>query len=90
MNVLNARSGLISYDSVARIIDEAEKLQLAIWLQVNELNEANKFDVKASLMTQSINSVFELHDKRVANSKYNRIPGSIWVAMKSSAASRAS
>ena len=78
---LDARSGLISYDSVARIIDEAERLQLAIWLQVNELNEANKFDVKASLMTQSINSVFELHDKRVANSKYNRIPGSIWVAL---------
>ena len=78
---LNARSGLISYDSVARIIDEAEELQLAIWLQVNELNEANNFDVKASLMTQSINSVFELHDKRVANSKYNRIPGSIWIAL---------
>lgn len=78
---LTARSGIVSSDGLGQMIDEAEKLQLAIWLQIDELSEANKFNVTASLLTQSINSVFEVHDKRVANGRYNRIPGSIWVAL---------
>jgi hypothetical protein len=38
-------------------------------------------NTNTALMIQSINDVIDMHEKRVSGGMYNRVPGSVWIAL---------
>ena len=66
---------------VTVLIRESEKLQSRMWRQVETLAGEEKLTVIHSLLIQSINRVFEVHEDRISAGLHNRIPPSIWVAL---------
>jgi hypothetical protein len=73
--------GSISSNNGAVIISESEKLQSKMWREIEEMATGEKLNVMHSLLIQSINGVFSIHEDRISAALYNRIPPSIWVAL---------
>lgn len=63
------------------IIRESESLQTQMWQQVQALVAARVPSVMESLLVQSMNRVFEIHELRISAGKRNNIPPSIWVSL---------
>jgi len=78
-----ALRGDIEDVEVAEIIRKSEELQQKIWQEVRILAAEEKLTVMHSLLIQSINKVFDIHQDRVSMGLHNRIPPSIWVALYS-------
>ncbi len=76
-----ARATFGSQDTVAGIIRQSEALQRDIWNEVKQLPKKEKVTVMDSLLIQSVNTVFDLHEKRVFAGLHNRIPANIWAAL---------
>lgn len=51
-----------------------------LWSQVSQAARASP-STNTALMIQSVNDVIDMHDKRVTGALYNRIPGSVWIAL---------
>lgn len=68
-------------DTVARIIAESEAIATDIWAEVVQISKKEKLTVMDSLLVQSLNTVFDLHEKRVFAGLHSRIPKNVWVAL---------
>ena len=51
-----------------------------LWSQVSQAAKARP-STNTALMIQSVNDVIDMHEKRVTGGLYNRIPGSVWIAL---------
>lgn len=64
-----------------QLISESEALHQQLWDQARMmLGEQEPGEIEA-LMVESLNSLFDIHERRVSAGLRNRIPPSIWVAL---------
>ena len=56
------------------------EIQKLLWAQVSQAAQASP-STNTSLVIQSVNDVIDMHEKRVTGALYNRIPGSVWIAL---------
>lgn len=75
------RGGISGKDNIALLLSESEMLQTRMWQEIEALSAGEKPTVMLSLLIQSINKIFEVHEDRVTAGLHNRIPPSIWVAL---------
>ncbi|MBE9539588.1 MAG: hypothetical protein IMF06_10930 [Proteobacteria bacterium] len=75
------RAGVGDETSAMMIIKQSEILQEQMWQEIEALTAGEKPTVTLSLLIQSINKIFEIHEDRVTAGLHNRIPPSIWVAL---------
>ena len=68
-------------EDVRVLIRKSEMLQTQMWKEIEALTAAQKLTVVHSLLIQSINKIFEVHEDRISAGLHNRIPPSIWVAL---------
>jgi hypothetical protein len=68
-------------NDVTVIIRKSETLQTQMWKEIEALTAGEKLTVIHSLLIQSINKIFEVHEDRISAGLHNRIPPSIWVAL---------
>ena len=68
-------------DKILDILSGSTLLQSQIWDEIEALAEGDQFTVKHSLLVQSINEMFDLHQQRVFVGVGNRIPQTIWIAL---------
>lgn len=66
------------FDSVIRRSDEIHQ---ALWQQVQSLTSATSPNVLQSLLIQSLNDVFDVHNDRMAAGLKNRVPPSLWLVL---------
>jgi len=75
------RGGIGDKTSAVAIIKQSEMLHEQMWQEIESLTAGEKPTVTLSLLIQSINKIFEIHEDRVTAGLHNRIPPSIWVAL---------
>ncbi len=73
-----ARAG--DYDA-EKVVKDSLAIQTAIWEQVQLLAHSTDVDEVDALLVESINALFDLHERRVSAGLRNRIPSSIWAAL---------
>jgi len=81
---VNTRAKLQKADSfklIPQIMQESEELQNRLWSEVVMMTEKGDYTITATLFINSLNSVFDLHSKRVTAGLYNRIPISIFITL---------
>ncbi len=66
---------------LARFLADANSTHAQMWSQVVELSRQQPDSVVVGLLASAINSVIDLHGRRVAVGLHNRIPASIWVTI---------
>ena len=64
-----------------QVVVRSKEIHAALWDVAVEIANQYPPSVNHSLFIQSINDVIDLHEKRVANGLYNRIPDVIWLAL---------
>jgi hypothetical protein len=64
-----------------QLIRDSEVMHAQMWQEVEGIAAAGNLNVMHSLLVQSINAVFDVHEQRVSAGLRNRIPASIWVAL---------
>lgn len=72
------RSRISTYEGAIEIIRRSEELQVEIWKQVESLAQNEPQTVLHSLLIQSLNSVFDVHEQRTSVALKNRVPHSLW------------
>lgn len=65
----------------AQLIADSEALHRQLWQQARSMLDQQEAGEIDALMIESLNSLFDIHEKRVAAGLRNRIPPSIWVAL---------
>ncbi len=65
----------------ARMIADSLELQEQIWEEVEALSRSRDADEMEALLIDSINDLFDIHEKRVSAGLRNRLPDSLWVAL---------
>jgi hypothetical protein len=60
-------------------LERSVEIHGLLWRQA--ISAAQKPSLNTSLLMQSINAVIDMHQKRVADGVYARIPDSIWIAL---------
>ncbi len=69
-------------DEHETIMQRADVLRLDIWTQVAGLSrDGNKIGEAETLLIDSVNRVFEIHERRITAGLHTRIPGSIWIML---------
>jgi len=61
-------------------LSETTRIHTLLWGQITKL-ASNNPTVMTSLLTQSINEVIDMHDIRLTDGIYNRIPSTVWFAL---------
>jgi hypothetical protein len=61
----------------------SEEIHGRLWAKAEAVAKKNPGSIVVGLFIQSLNEVIDLHAKRVWAAFYNRIPGSIWLALYS-------
>jgi hypothetical protein len=64
-----------------RMIAESVELQAEIWAQVQQISEYDNVNELDALLVETINAIFDIHEKRVAAGVRNRLPASIWYGL---------
>ncbi|MEH6591974.1 MAG: hypothetical protein V7746_17055 [Halioglobus sp.] len=77
------RSRIAADSDPVKLVRESEEMHSKMWREVQAITATQPLTVMHSLLTQSINAVFEVHNNRVSAGLRNRIPPSIWVALYS-------
>ena len=75
------RASLTTMDTVEQILAKSDAIQKEIWAEIKQLSRKEKLTVMDSLLVQAINTVFDLHEKRVFAGLHNRVPANIWAAL---------
>lgn len=70
----------ISHRNLGAALARSVEIHKLLWAQVSSAAKASP-STNTSLMIQSINDVIDMHEKRVTGGLYNRIPGSVWIAL---------
>ena len=66
----------------AEAITKSEELHRRLWAQAVAAAQKERSPMTSSFM-QSLNDVFNLHEKRLMASLYSRVPGAIWLGLYS-------
>ena len=64
-----------------QVIAESEALHGRLWDQVRLINENSEPGEIEALLVESINNIFDVHERRVAAGLRNRVQPSLWVAL---------
>lgn len=64
----------------AEAITKSEELHRRLWAQAVAAAQKERSPMTSSFM-QSLNDVFNLHEKRLMASLYSRVPGAIWLGL---------
>lgn len=75
------RASIGSSTQAVKLIQDSEKLHALLWQQVKLLAENGRGSEIEALLIESINQVFDIHERRVAAGLRNRVPPSIWVSL---------
>lgn len=75
------RAEAFTIEQAKSMVARSEKLQVEMWHQIKSLTQNHTPNILQSLLIQSINAVFDVHDKRVAAGLKNRVPPSLWVVL---------
>ncbi len=71
----------IRQEKLQSVMARSEELHHLLWSQAIAFGEKNPTSIVGGLFIQSLNQVIDLHAKRVAAGRQNRIPGTIWVVL---------
>lgn len=75
------RASVNSTTDPKQLIADSEAIHTQLWQQARSMiAEAEPSEIDA-LMIESLNALFDIHEKRVAAGLRNRVPPSIWVAL---------
>lgn len=69
------------YEIVPQILKKSEELQNQLWSKVIMMTESGKDSIIATLFINSLNNVFDLHNKRINTVFFNRISISIFITL---------
>jgi cytochrome bd-type quinol oxidase subunit 2 len=72
--------GVRGHDHLDTALARSAEIHKLLWAQVSQAARASP-STNTALMVQSINDVIDMHEKRVTGALYNRIPGSVWIAL---------
>jgi hypothetical protein len=72
------RASFTTLDDVQHMISESDRLQDEMWQQATALVQRQVPNVTHSLLIQSLNEVFDVHDERVSAGLKKRVPRSLW------------
>ncbi|MBT4522153.1 MAG: hypothetical protein HOC23_19310 [Halieaceae bacterium] len=75
------RAQTADLDNVTSLLRESNSLKTKMWQQIEQLPATDKLTIADSLLIQSINAVFDIHEKRVSAGLRSRIPPSIWIVL---------
>jgi hypothetical protein len=73
------RSMIRTLDDAPRMISESERLQKIMWGEMQALVQRQAPNVTHSLLIQSLNDVFDIHELRVAAGLKKRVPKTLWL-----------
>ncbi len=75
------RAGIGPGTDPDQAISDSEALHERIWDEVRlMINQSESGEIEA-LLVESINAIFDVHERRVAAGLRNRVPPSLWVAL---------
>ena len=77
------RVSVRSLEQAPQMIAQSEQLQDQMWAQVQLLTRRENVTVLHSLLIQSLNDVFDVHEQRVAAGLKHRVPRSLWFILAS-------
>jgi len=63
-----------------RALARSVEIQEQLWAQVSSVAKKES-NLNTGLLVQSVNSLIDIHQKRVTAGLYNRIPSSIWLVL---------
>ncbi|MEM1113204.1 MAG: hypothetical protein AAGI11_14930 [Pseudomonadota bacterium] len=76
-----ARAEVGDLEQAPAMIRESERLQMEIWQQIQSLINNNQVTIIHSLLIQSVNEVFDIHEARLAAGLKNRVPRVLWAIL---------
>lgn len=76
-----ARAHITSLDDADHLLQRTDELQTLMWSKVQALTKRQTPNVLHSLLIQSLNEVFDIHEERVAAGLKHRVPYSIWLSL---------
>ena len=79
LEYLQVRSAVKTLDDAPHMISESERLQDAMWQDASTLVQRQAPNITHSLLIQSLNEVFDIHEQRIAAGLKKRIPQSLWL-----------
>ena len=79
LEYLEVRATVKTLDDAPHMISESERLQELMWQDVQNLVQRQAPNVTHSLLIQSLNEVFDIHELRIAAGLKKRIPRSLWL-----------
>lgn len=75
------RAGISSTDEAEHLLLRTEELQAVMWMELRALTKRQTPNVLHSLLIQSLNEVFDVHEERVAAGLKHRVPYSLWLSL---------
>lgn len=81
MEYATVRATIGSPQDVPEIMRKSDQLQAGIWRQVSSLTRREQPNILHSLLIQSLNQVFDIHERRVAAGIRYRVPRTLWVVL---------
>ena len=75
------RAKVKGYEEATAMVARSEELQSHMWLQVETLTQREQSTVLHSLLIQSLNAVFDVHEQRLMAALKNRVPHSLWAVL---------
>ena len=75
------RARVSSTADADQLLRRSDEIHAAIWQHVQRLIASTSPSVLHSLLVQSVNEVFDVHDERVAAGLKNRVPLSLWLVL---------
>ncbi len=75
------RAGISSLEEAGHLLQRSEELQAEMWQETQALTQQQTPTVLHSLLIQSLNEVFDIHEERVAAGLKHRVPYSLWLSL---------
>ncbi|MEP5569118.1 MAG: hypothetical protein ABJN62_14865 [Halioglobus sp.] len=75
------RARIRSVNEANHLLKRTDELQAEMWKEAKSLTEQQTPNVLHSLLIQSLNEVFDVHEERVAAGLKHRVPYSLWLAL---------
>ena len=76
-----ARAQISSVNDAHHLLQRTAELQAQMWKEVQTLIMRQTPNVLHSLLIQSLNDVFDIHEERVAAGLKHRVPYSLWLSL---------
>jgi hypothetical protein len=77
---VNERLRAVDQSNLASALARSVELHAQMWAQVAAAARKDA-NTNTALMAEALNQVIDMHENRVSAALYNRIPGSVWIAL---------